>query len=493
MAFASLFTAPTTAPAGASSGWGGLFGNISPAQIAQRDKAAAAETAAASSKAAATKANSVSGLLRATIAGLPSATGIGQMASGSFNLAKDALVTARTGGSTTGGLKEGFDVVSGVGGAALSPLAPVINPVSALFNKFVNVSGNIGNTLASGAQAVGLMTPAGRAKYDKANSAFAAGVPETVTRILQTAQSAGNASMAILGAKAGEAKAPVKLPVRDLSPVETPIDIRRPISVQGTSETTPVNIYHPATPTNELPTIPFGKAFKAKSDLPTIEAGTARTPTPRAAAPGLRYEPVRAPEAPRAVAERPTPVEAPRAVERPVVNGQRVTKAASDIAENLARQGFDRLPPEEQARYTPSTKVEQLSKVAAVMRDPEKAIRIASGEETLPAGIHAPAFFNAVEAHVQSLPISERGEIFKTMAKSPMAARTTLAGQELGSAAFNKNDYGPVSMIRKVQEARTGGRQNVRRSEAVTRRVRTVIKKTNTRESWQSFVESITC
>lgn len=389
------------------------------------------------------KTNSPWGLAKETLhpASLLRASGVPQMATDSFNMARDAYVTAGMGESKSYGLKEGFDVVAGVGGVVFSPLAPVINPVSQLIQKFVETAGNVPNYLIDASTAVGLTTNEQRKRYIEQNAAFAGSdAAETAERILEVTQAAGGAAMALLGgAGAG------KVRLKGKAAPETPIS-----------------------PIENIPT--------AAREI--VE----------------RYKATAAPERFEvSVPKQPTALEITQKgsrVERMV--DARVAKSAADINTRLVEQGFKDLPIEELALYSPTTKEFQIKAVSDLMtKDLDAAINMARTGDNIPAGVKEQVIFNAVEKLAIE---TNNAPLLRDLAKSPVASRLSAAAQELGSHAFNDNPYSPVQAIREIvrvresQVARTGLTEKV-----VVRNIRKSVQKGHTKDVWGDFVKSIQC
>lgn len=257
--------------------------------------------------------------------------------------------------------------------------------------------------------------------------------------------------------------------------------------------------YEPYTPPEQLPTIQVGP--KAASELPTIQT----TPKATAVKGDLTYEPIKepTPEAPRTAPTEALPTKTteatPKAPKVPTT-GKTVTKAASDINKTLVKQGFDAIPEEEQAKYTPTTKAEQIEKIGTLMdTDIEKAKDMATGKIPVAKGILPQPLFNAVEAHATQ---EGDGELLRALAKSPHATKLSESAQTLGSHGYNDNANSPTKVIADVQKAReetaaARGDDVVKTKNDIiqkeTPRLNSEIKKATIRESYNEFIDSIQC
>lgn len=172
---------------------------------------------------------------------------------------------------------------------------------------------------------------------------------------------------------------------------------------------------------------------------------------------------------------------------------EKVAKAASDINENLVKKGFNSIPESEQAKYTPTTKAEQIKKISDLMsKDIEKAKSIAIGESPIPSGILPQPLFNAIEEYATK---NNDIELLRNLAKSPVATQLSEAGQTLGSHGFNDNPNSVVANIQKVTRAR----EAANKVKGVTKaKLKAQIKAEITRaapkaKDWASFLQELKC
>lgn len=175
-----------------------------------------------------------------------------------------------------------------------------------------------------------------------------------------------------------------------------------------------------------------------------------------------------------------------------------VAKAAHDINVSLAKKGLDALPEEDLSKYTPTTKEKVGEKIASVMDDWENAKKIALTNEDLPEGIPATAFFESVVAKAE-----KEGDIqlMRELASSPMASKSSEAGQQLGATGWFKENQSVVSKIKEVSEARVTAAEKRLKSGSVAKtqakahaqykEIRNKIIKT--KQTWNDFIEEIKC
>ena len=171
-----------------------------------------------------------------------------------------------------------------------------------------------------------------------------------------------------------------------------------------------------------------------------------------------------------------------------------VTKTASDINQNLVRQGFDALPPEEQAKYSPQSYKEVADTVAKMMdANIEEVKSMARGDTPIPEGINSEILFNAVEAHAMA---TGDGALLRDLAGSSVS-KTSEAAQTLGGHGYNDNPNSPVDIIKAVKDARAAAFKDkgVKIDVEATKlgeSVRATMKK-SARPSWETFISEIMC
>lgn len=196
----------------------------------------------------------------------------------------------------------------------------------------------------------------------------------------------------------------------------------------------------------DVPTIDFGGPSNTK--LPTIKFDS---PTETLKMPGYKYVPVKdnvyqdivplktnIPEARTYTA--PTTPRIPK-----TTKGTVVSKAAAEIDTKLVSDGFDALPIEEQARFTPVTRAKQVQDIARFMKSNyEDSIDVALGKKGAPKNIDTQILFNTVVKQAEK---NSDVELMRSLAKSPIASQRSVLAQKLGAAAVNKSEKSAVELI----------------------------------------------
>lgn len=176
----------------------------------------------------------------------------------------------------------------------------------------------------------------------------------------------------------------------------------------------------------------------------------------------------------------------------------KVAKAASDINKRIAEKGFDELPEEELAKYTPVVRKQQVEAVSAALNDWEKAQKMGLGQEKIPNDIDRQILFNAVKNKAEK---DGNIELMRKLAASPLATERSVLAQQLGAAGVNNNPDSAVDNIAelaKVKEEavakrlKSGSVEKTRKE--VTRKIKeTITKALSKKEDWESFISSIEC
>lgn len=173
------------------------------------------------------------------------------------------------------------------------------------------------------------------------------------------------------------------------------------------------------------------------------------------------------------------------------------SKVASSIEskaleEGMIKQGFN-----EVAGYDPVTVKGQAELVSKLLKENlEKAKKMIRGEEPVPENIREAALIKGLEDYAM-----ERGDInlARDLARSPLAAETSRHAQELRLLA-ERNPDSAVTAMREVKaareaalEKRTGKTVEKAKAEEIKKIKDEVAKKAPTKQSWESFIESIKC
>lgn len=256
--------------------------------------------------------------------------------------------------------------------------------------------------------------------------------------------------------------------------------------------------YEPYTSSEELPTIDAGKGGNG---LPTAQIG----PNAPSKMGSFTVEPVKNNLKPTVVPEPVSPAAQPNAdalktsaepvtIDRPVAeDGSRVTKAANDINQTLVEKGFDQLPAQEQARYTPQTKADQIQRVSTLMTtDMENARQMVTGDKAVPAEIQHQVLFNAMQEH--AIKNSDAG-LLRDLAKSPLATKLSEAAQALGAHGYSDNPNSPVEAIRAVEKSReiTGKAKAKIKASDIDNIKKEVASVRPKKQTWAEFIKSVQC
>ena len=296
---------------------------------------------------------------------------------------------------------------------------------------------------------------------------------------------------------------PVKLNVTSESP-ETKVPINTPATKQAAYAKS--QGYEPYTPPEKLPTIEMGA--KPKETLPTIQTEPPvsnklgsmtvepiKPPTPTSVEPQTPFTPTAKPVSQTPVATTETPTATPTAPEVPVPPREPgVAKAASDINQNLVKQGFDALPKDQQATFDSKSYKASANKVATMMDDNVEEVKsMAKGDTPIPDNVHPQILFNAIEALAMK---TNDGALLRDLAKSPLASGSSEAGSTLGSHGYNDNPNSAIPKIREIQKAKTesvGGEKTVQanRTATVKKASGMLLPKEDT--YWKNFLDKITC
>lgn len=190
------------------------------------------------------------------------------------------------------------------------------------------------------------------------------------------------------------------------------------------------------------------------------------------------------------------PIKKDVAAQAPVDAEPKISKAARDINTSLVKKGFESIPADEQAKYTPVKKAEQIKNISDLMTtDIEKAKAAATGKEPVPAGILPQPLFNAIEQHA-----IETGDVqlLRDLAKSPVATQLSEAGQALGSHGFNDTPNSPVDAIKRVADARAEaikaktGKTVEKAITDTVKQIKDSVKKPS-KSDWASFIQELRC
>lgn len=176
------------------------------------------------------------------------------------------------------------------------------------------------------------------------------------------------------------------------------------------------------------------------------------------------------------------------------------TKTASDISQALVKKGFEALPDEKQASYTPQSYKAVAEKVGSMMDENIENVKsMATGKTPIPRDVNPEILFNAVEAHALK---TGDVDLLRELADSPVS-KTSEAGQTLGAHGYNDNPNSAVDLIKSVKKAREGA--IIKKGKTVPeaeKEVKDVEEKSleaevkansSKRPTWEEFIKELQC
>lgn len=393
---------------------------------------------------------------------------------------------AAAGGKGVGPVKaaEGaLQVGSGIITAATSPLAPIFDKIG----KAINFAGE---KLSD--------APALQA-YGKAYANQPAEQQTTAERALTDIINAANIGMAILGGAEGvkavtkpavkggflETTAKPEVSAPEVQP-KAP-EVQQKTLKQTHSEYARAQGYEPYTSPEDLPVIDYGK--KGKSTLPEIQT----EPKTKAVKGDFTIEPI---------TETPAPIESSRPsipFSQPKEEGAApLTPAASlgptakstlgvkveanAIADKLTK-GFEDLPEYNKVNWHDQAQFAS----DFVLNEPNKAMRVAMGEEPAPAHILPEAVFTAVENAARK--VGDVDTLRKLATKSKLVSEGTAMGQRIGILS-QRDELSPVSAIKRVAKARAKPERLVVEVKNIKNEV---VKATSKRPKLEEFINELKC
>lgn len=194
-------------------------------------------------------------------------------------------------------------------------------------------------------------------------------------------------------------------------------------------------------------------------------------------------------------ASEPTPSGTPGP--KPSERSMTLPSAKSKVGKSIEAKAIENQLAEsfsQTAEYTPTTIKEQAARVAEIMNtDMDRAIRIIRGEEKLPDGVLGGAFIKAMEDYAIK---NGDARLALDIANSPLTAETSIYAQELRMLAERDPDSA-VAAIQQLKRIKKERAEKMRETKSkVVREIKEKIKsekKTTTKETWSSFIDSITC
>ncbi len=181
---------------------------------------------------------------------------------------------------------------------------------------------------------------------------------------------------------------------------------------------------------------------------------------------------------------------------KPVGTGEVKTSGLAQGVEAKAvkdklTKGFGDLP-----QYNEMNIKEQTDKALELLKnDPEKAYRVAMGQESSPEGLHPESVFIALEDKA-----TREGDVatLRDLANSTLTSEATAMGQRIRTLAERSPDS-PVGAIREVQKVREDVANKKykdigQEKQNIKSEIKSEIKKVRaTKETWQSFIKSLQC
>lgn len=188
----------------------------------------------------------------------------------------------------------------------------------------------------------------------------------------------------------------------------------------------------------------------------------------------------------------------PSVVKMPNPNkGETISKASRDINKKLVDDGFNKLEPSEQAKFTSEERAKQVEDITTYMSDDiDNAIASAVSGKGIPKDIDEQILFNAVKNHA-----SEIGDVDlqRALAKSPIASKRSILAQELGASATLNDPSDAVSIMSNLNkdiersiEKKLGKPLTEARKE-VLESIKTEVRKINRKQSFQEFINKNIC
>lgn len=150
----------------------------------------------------------------------------------------------------------------------------------------------------------------------------------------------------------------------------------------------------------------------------------------------------------------------------------------------------------ESAQYDPVTVKDQANRAAELIKnDIEQAKRIVLGEERLPNGLLGGTMIKAMEDYALA---NGDAKLALDIANSPLTAETSVHAQEMRMLA-ERDPSSAVANIQKLKKmkeesaSKKAGEKKEKIAKEVKESIKKVTKQKATKETWESFITSITC
>ena len=295
---------------------------------------------------------------------------------------------------------------------------------------------------------------------------------------------------------------PTKLPVTAEGPTQSNVKISTPSTRQA--DYSKSQGYEPYVPSERLPVIDMGPA--GKSALPSIQMEGGAPATKLGS---MTVEPIKPQDfswnvnKPVETAAPSSSTVAPTTVE-PILPPREpgVTKTASDINQTLVKQGFEALPTDVQAKYTPQSFKEIADHASTLLDDrlPEfKDMMTGRAPLSLEIQRNPEIYHNTLESYAINNLTPENVQLLQDLAKSPVS-QTSRAGQILGGHGFNDNPNSTVKALEglnaeyKARVEKKTGKQYSQVEKPVIEEAKVAKESVKvTKQTWGDFIESIKC
>jgi hypothetical protein len=180
------------------------------------------------------------------------------------------------------------------------------------------------------------------------------------------------------------------------------------------------------------------------------------------------------------------------------------TKASNDINDVLVKQGYDKLPPELQAKYTPQ-KYGEIAQEAkdALEKDPQSVIDMVTKKMPMSEDMakNPEIYYNEVEKHAGDLiksddpALKEQGYKLSLDLAKDSVSQTSRQGQLLGGHGFNDNPNSAVDKIKEVLNTRekTIGKDKIDSARKLAQSEGNKVVTPKEELTIDNFIKSITC
>ncbi len=191
------------------------------------------------------------------------------------------------------------------------------------------------------------------------------------------------------------------------------------------------------------------------------------------------------------------PVQA-KAESQPTATQTAVASKSSKVGKSIEAKAIEKglaSSFSESAQYDPITIKDQANRVSELMRtDMERAKRIVTGKEKLPDGMLGGSIIKAMEDHAMA---TGDAQLALEIANSPLTSATSIHAQEMRMLAERNPDSAVVALqrLKKIKEEaviKKGAPKKERLVEQIQERIKKEKPKA-TKETWSSFIESVTC